>query len=292
MNDTKSEKIVRHSIPGISEYKKLMPISPLRDSRLSYRARGVLAHLMSMSNRWKIMPSHLKIVLKDDTCKSGRLGKDAIQKVMCELKTHGYVSQTKRRLKDGRWYWETQLKIEPVKSKAPSNEHSAAGRSIPGKTSNKRVNNSNILENKDSKPLQEGSSVVGEELDYSYPSIKHHKETIQDVLRLYGDKFSTKTKQEIIDEASAVLDDVKNGKRNDIVSLSSWVTAICWFALKGEFIPEHCKRIERWRKHKSDQKNKNHGMYQEKPEGRKLTKEEGREQIKKIKEKIGMRIKK
>lgn len=291
MNDTKSEKIVRNSIPDISEYKKLMPISPLRDSRLSYRARGVLAHLMSMSNRWKIMPSHLKIVLKDDTCKSGRLGKDAIQKVMCELKTHGYVSQTKRRLKDGRWYWETQLKVEPAKETNSSNEHSAAGRTISGKISNKRVNNSKLLENKDSKPLQEDSSAVDEELDYSYPSIKIHKETIEDVLRLYGDKFSTKTKQEIIDEVSAVLDDIKNGKRTDIVSLSSWVTAICWFALKGEFIPEHCKRIERWRKHKSDQRNRNHGMHQEKAEGRKPTKDEGREQMQKIKDKIGMRTK-
>lgn len=81
MNDQENEKTIKNTAIDISEYKKLMPIPPLRDSRLSYRARGVLAHLMTMSNRWKIMPSHLKTVLKDETCKSGRLGKDAIQKV-------------------------------------------------------------------------------------------------------------------------------------------------------------------------------------------------------------------
>lgn len=211
---------------------------------------------------------------------------------MCELKSVGYVSQTKRRLKDGRWYWETQLKIEPTNNTGSGNEHPAAGRTTPGKGSNKGIRNSKILENKDSKVLPEDSCVVAEELDYSYPSIKNHKDVIEETLRLYGENLCKKKKQAIIDETSAVLDDAKSGKRANIVSVSSWLKAVCWLAMKGEFIPEHGKRIERWRKHKNEQGSKNHGTLQEKTEGRILTKDEGREQMQKIKEKIGMRTRK
>jgi len=55
----------------------------LTDERLSYRARGVLAYLLSKPNNWE--------VFTDDVIKRGQEGRDAVRAAFRELQTCGYA---------------------------------------------------------------------------------------------------------------------------------------------------------------------------------------------------------
>lgn len=56
---------------------------PLRDKRLSWRARGILAYLLSQSNEWKVMTANL--------VNQGTEGRDAVRAAFKELASLGYA---------------------------------------------------------------------------------------------------------------------------------------------------------------------------------------------------------
>lgn len=66
----------------------LMPQATVRDSRLSYRARGVLARLLSNADGYKMPSSQL--------AKEGGEGRDAIRKSLNELEKFGYLKYGKK----------------------------------------------------------------------------------------------------------------------------------------------------------------------------------------------------
>lgn len=55
----------------------------LSDKRLSYRARGILAYLLSKPNNWQIR--------SEDVIKNGKEGRDAVRNAFRELATCGYA---------------------------------------------------------------------------------------------------------------------------------------------------------------------------------------------------------
>lgn len=67
----------------------------LRDSRLSYKARGLLCLLLSLPDDWKINSAWLAAMAPD--------GRDAIQSGLRELETAGYVRRCRRQDEAGRW---------------------------------------------------------------------------------------------------------------------------------------------------------------------------------------------
>lgn len=69
--------------------------SVLCDKRLSYRARGVLAYLLSKPSDWEVMAS--------DVVNNGTEGREAIRACFRELKEHGYAKLMAGRGK-GRWW--------------------------------------------------------------------------------------------------------------------------------------------------------------------------------------------
>ena len=67
---------------------------PLRDKRLSYRARGVLAYLLTRPDNWEVK--------MEEVTANGTEGRDAIRKVMRELEHFGYASLEPCRGKGGK----------------------------------------------------------------------------------------------------------------------------------------------------------------------------------------------
>lgn len=70
----------------------------IRDRRLSYKARGILAYLLSLPDNWSISSQYLSTVAPD--------GRDAVRTGLQELEATGYLVRT--RIQDsetGRWGW-------------------------------------------------------------------------------------------------------------------------------------------------------------------------------------------
>lgn len=91
----------------------------IRDRRLSYKARGILAYLLSLPDNWRISSQYLSTVAPD--------GRDAVRTGLQELEATGYLVRT--RIQDsetGRWGWHQVIYDTPRKNNGddPTISHS------------------------------------------------------------------------------------------------------------------------------------------------------------------------
>jgi hypothetical protein len=92
----------------------------LLDTRLSYRARGVLVAILARPDNWRIRSEQLAI--------EGREGRDAVRAALTELKDHGYLMVEKVRQPDGTFMTEQVVYDTPNATKvlvAPETEKPA-----------------------------------------------------------------------------------------------------------------------------------------------------------------------
>lgn len=73
----------------------------LRDERLSYRATGVLAYLLSLPPESEISGHRLQHAKTE--------GRDAVYRALKELETAGYLKRTRVQDKSGHWFWASTL---------------------------------------------------------------------------------------------------------------------------------------------------------------------------------------
>lgn len=77
----------------------------LRDERLSYKARGLLAYLLSMPDHWRTNERHLAAHAPD--------GRHAVRSGLKELEQAGYLIRQRLRLEDGTFDWHSVIYDEP-----------------------------------------------------------------------------------------------------------------------------------------------------------------------------------
>ena len=99
----------------------------LRDSRLSYRARGLLAEILSRPDNWRVRSNQIA-----DQSKEGR---DAIRSALREIEAAGYITWRKHQdPKTGRWTTDTVVHDTPVAADdaQPKPENPKPGLPKPG----------------------------------------------------------------------------------------------------------------------------------------------------------------
>ncbi len=81
----------------------------IRDTRLSWAARGILIYLLSMPDNWRTSADRLA------TC--GPNGRTYIQSALTELEAVGYVRRKKTQDERGRWSTELHVYDRPKKTR-------------------------------------------------------------------------------------------------------------------------------------------------------------------------------
>jgi len=81
--------------PRLESNFSIMSNAVIRDSRLSYRARGVLLEILSRPDNWRVSG--------DSLARSGKEGRDAILTALKELRDCGYIRTETKRLPNGRF---------------------------------------------------------------------------------------------------------------------------------------------------------------------------------------------
>ena len=92
----------------------------LRDERLSFRARGILAWLLSHVDTWEVS--------REQIARNGTEGVDAIRTAEAELKALGYLERVEHRTGSGRIYYVTNVYEVPAQT--------AGGLTANGSTAN------------------------------------------------------------------------------------------------------------------------------------------------------------
>ena len=79
----------------------------LRDTRLSWRARGLLAYILSLPDDWTVTSSHLE--------SQGTEGREAIRASLRELEAAGYMTRYRYARPNGTFGWETIVYDHPFR---------------------------------------------------------------------------------------------------------------------------------------------------------------------------------
>lgn len=100
----------------------------INDSRLSFRAKGVLVYILSKPDNWRVSERNL--------ANDGPDGRSAVASALTELEQAGYLQRTRTRNDDGTFAWDSVIYDEPqpVADDAPESESGSQRSTMAGKT--------------------------------------------------------------------------------------------------------------------------------------------------------------
>lgn len=84
----------------------------MRDERLSFAARGVLAYLLTKPDNWKVSTKELVRQGENLTIPS-KAGKTAVLRMLKELEVCGYLKRERVRNSNGNFGWKTTIYEQP-----------------------------------------------------------------------------------------------------------------------------------------------------------------------------------
>ena len=91
--------------------------SLISDTRLSFKARGLLIYVLSKPSHWTARVEELM--------KAGNCGREAILSALRELEEVGYLVRTKKRDERGRWIPNQVIRETSVHDSEPTKGHVA-----------------------------------------------------------------------------------------------------------------------------------------------------------------------
>lgn len=147
--------------------------SALEDERLSWRARGLLAYLLSRPPEWTTTSERLSAL--------GKEGRDAVRSALKELEQYGYLRRSRWRNPQSRsWEWEHWITDQP--GTLPDTSDGFSGDGISGVGNPVPINNTELNNTKEPPPSSSSSSpsVTREDDDFqrfinSHPKVERPK---------------------------------------------------------------------------------------------------------------------
>lgn len=83
----------------------------LQNNKLSWKAKGLLAHMLSMPDDWTFY--------REELVKHSTDGIDAVRSGMQELEKHGYLKRERYQTANGQFDWQTTVYETPEQNKKP-----------------------------------------------------------------------------------------------------------------------------------------------------------------------------
>jgi hypothetical protein len=138
--------------PRIERDFTILPNRALRDPHLSYRARGVLAYVLSMPDNWRTSAETLS--------RQGLEGRDAIRAAINELILAGYARRVKAQDERGRFTTELHFYDYP---RRVNSLWKMRGKQEPPTTENQPSVSQASIQEQIPSTLKESESVLGSE---------------------------------------------------------------------------------------------------------------------------------
>lgn len=175
------------------------------DARLSLDTRGLMVFLLTRPAGWQVRATLLPSLIKDNSLRSGHLGRESIRRMLRQLESAGYLTRRCFRDQRGHWVWENVLSPMPeaVAQKAVDGV-AADGVAEDGKPvdKNKTQNNTKSIQFKKNqkKSAAPESAAANDELSYQQPFVEEHLISAKNLIGL----CPPNSRQLVIDEVCAI----------------------------------------------------------------------------------------
>jgi hypothetical protein len=119
-----------------ADHFTIVPNDWLRDDRLSWKARGLLGHLLSHQEGWEITIEYLVA--------HGADGRDAVRSGIAELEEHGYLIRHRVRNEDGTLQGVDYILVDPttIPAEKPTAENPTQADTYVGEPATKKTTSS------------------------------------------------------------------------------------------------------------------------------------------------------
>lgn len=215
----------------------------INDERLSLKARGLYAYLLSKPDSWKISDRGLSSVLTE--------GRDAISKALKELEDSGYLVRNRESAGDGKFKWTATLYEEPTMAGKTSHGLTSHGKPSHIVNTNKLNTEENTLsetQKKQALELHKGyiKHFKLDPSDYSYASDSEKAQMIEQALKLYRltpkrlDKVSARLKDAGFEMCKKAIINSAKSPWNHGENPSGWKMDLY------EYLFRNYEQVEKW----------------------------------------------